>query len=106
MSKGAFCPCVESFYHEECVQKYPPTVMQNKGFRCSLHICITCHAANPASVSASKGMGFLPWVSNYRTLVSLVTCISRCSVWACLFMASLAFVREPVFYVRGGKIMD
>lgn len=30
--------------------------MQNKGFRCSLHICITCHAANPASVSASKGI--------------------------------------------------
>ncbi|XP_065265889.1 histone-lysine N-methyltransferase, H3 lysine-36 specific [Emys orbicularis] len=48
-------PLCGKYYHEECVQKYPPTVMQNKGFRCSLHICMTCHAANPANLSASKG---------------------------------------------------
>ncbi|XP_023582243.1 histone-lysine N-methyltransferase, H3 lysine-36 specific isoform X5 [Trichechus manatus latirostris] len=53
--KRCLLPLCGKFYHEECVQKYPPTVMQNKGFRCSLHICITCHAANPASVTASKG---------------------------------------------------
>ncbi|XP_058138767.1 histone-lysine N-methyltransferase, H3 lysine-36 specific isoform X1 [Dasypus novemcinctus] len=53
--KRCLLPLCGKFYHEECVQKYPPTVIQNKGFRCSLHICITCHAANPASVSASKG---------------------------------------------------
>eukprot|EP00069_Balaena_mysticetus_P013825 bmy_08383T0 len=53
--KRCLLPLCGKFYHEECVQKYPPTVLQNKGFRCSLHICITCHAANPASVSASKG---------------------------------------------------
>ncbi|XP_069332275.1 histone-lysine N-methyltransferase, H3 lysine-36 specific isoform X3 [Eulemur rufifrons] len=55
--KRCLLPLCGKFYHEECVQKYPPTVMQNKGFRCSLHICITCHAANPASVSASKETG-------------------------------------------------
>ncbi|XP_067391319.1 histone-lysine N-methyltransferase, H3 lysine-36 specific [Emydura macquarii macquarii] len=48
-------PLCGKYYHEECVQKYPPTVTQNKGFRCSLHICMTCHAANPANLSASKG---------------------------------------------------
>ncbi|KAM9129751.1 histone-lysine N-methyltransferase, H3 lysine-36 specific isoform 2-T2 [Pangshura tecta] len=48
-------PLCGKYYHEECVQTYPPTVMQNKGFRCSLHICMTCHAANPANLSASKG---------------------------------------------------
>ncbi|XP_060096163.1 histone-lysine N-methyltransferase, H3 lysine-36 specific isoform X7 [Heteronotia binoei] len=48
-------PLCGKYYHEECIQKYPPTVMQNKGFRCSLHICMTCHAANPTNVSASKG---------------------------------------------------
>ncbi|XP_060053208.1 histone-lysine N-methyltransferase, H3 lysine-36 specific isoform X2 [Erinaceus europaeus] len=53
--KRCLLPLCGKFYHEECIQKYPPTVVQNKGFRCSLHICITCHAANPASVSASKG---------------------------------------------------
>ncbi|XP_036013799.1 histone-lysine N-methyltransferase, H3 lysine-36 specific isoform X3 [Mus musculus] len=53
--KRCLLPLCGKFYHEECVQKYPPTVTQNKGFRCPLHICITCHAANPANVSASKG---------------------------------------------------
>ncbi|XP_075774827.1 histone-lysine N-methyltransferase, H3 lysine-36 specific isoform X3 [Pelodiscus sinensis] len=48
-------PLCGKYYHEECVQKYPPAVVQNKGFRCSLHICMTCHAANPANLSASKG---------------------------------------------------
>ncbi|XP_074924324.1 histone-lysine N-methyltransferase, H3 lysine-36 specific isoform X4 [Chelonoidis abingdonii] len=53
--KRCLLPLCGKYYHEECVQKYPPTVMQNKGFRCSLHICMTCHAANPANLSASKG---------------------------------------------------
>ncbi|XP_068933779.1 histone-lysine N-methyltransferase, H3 lysine-36 specific isoform X4 [Petaurus breviceps papuanus] len=53
--KRCLLPLCGKFYHETCIQKYPPTVLQNKGFRCSLHMCITCHAANPASLSASKG---------------------------------------------------
>ncbi|XP_060228425.1 histone-lysine N-methyltransferase, H3 lysine-36 specific isoform X2 [Meriones unguiculatus] len=53
--KRCLLPLCGKFYHEDCVQKYPPTVTQNKGFRCPLHICITCHAANPTNVSASKG---------------------------------------------------
>nr|XP_060621609.1 histone-lysine N-methyltransferase, H3 lysine-36 specific isoform X2 [Anolis sagrei ordinatus] len=53
--KRCLLPLCGKYYHEECIQKYPPTVMQNKGFRCSLHICMTCHAANPTNVSASKG---------------------------------------------------
>ncbi|KAJ7316582.1 hypothetical protein JRQ81_002744, partial [Phrynocephalus forsythii] len=53
--KRCLLPLCGKYYHEECIQNYPPTVMQNKGFRCSLHICMTCHAANPANVSASKG---------------------------------------------------
>ncbi|XP_070595020.1 histone-lysine N-methyltransferase, H3 lysine-36 specific isoform X2 [Erythrolamprus reginae] len=54
-AKRCLLPLCGKYYHEECIQKYPPTVMQNKGFRCSLHICMTCHAANPANISASKG---------------------------------------------------
>uniref|UniRef100_A0A803TBS3 Histone-lysine N-methyltransferase, H3 lysine-36 specific n=1 Tax=Anolis carolinensis TaxID=28377 RepID=A0A803TBS3_ANOCA len=53
--KRCLLPLCGKYYHEECIQKYPPTVIQNKGFRCSLHICMTCHAANPTNVSASKG---------------------------------------------------
>ncbi|NXX78670.1 NSD1 protein, partial [Urocolius indicus] len=54
-AKRCLLPLCGKYYHEACIQKYPPTVMQNKGFRCSLHICMTCHAANPANISASKG---------------------------------------------------
>ncbi|XP_069100621.1 histone-lysine N-methyltransferase, H3 lysine-36 specific-like isoform X1 [Pleurodeles waltl] len=43
------------YYHEACVTKYPPALVQNRGFRCSLHICITCHASNPTNLSSSKG---------------------------------------------------
>ncbi|NXS59558.1 NSD1 protein, partial [Brachypteracias leptosomus] len=53
--KRCLLPLCGKYYHEACIQKYPPTVTQNKGFRCSLHICMTCHAANPANISASKG---------------------------------------------------
>ncbi|XP_042307736.1 histone-lysine N-methyltransferase, H3 lysine-36 specific isoform X3 [Sceloporus undulatus] len=53
--KRCLLPLCGKYYHQECIQKYPPTVMQNKGFRCSLHICMTCHAANPTNVSASRG---------------------------------------------------
>lgn len=55
--KRCLLPLCGKYYHEECIQKYPPTVTQNKGFRCSLHICMTCHAANPTNISASKGTG-------------------------------------------------
>ncbi|XP_043925240.1 histone-lysine N-methyltransferase, H3 lysine-36 specific isoform X2 [Protopterus annectens] len=48
-------PLCGKYYHEECVLKYPPTVAQYRGFRCSLHICLSCHIANPTNVSASKG---------------------------------------------------
>ncbi|XP_066469600.1 histone-lysine N-methyltransferase, H3 lysine-36 specific isoform X2 [Tiliqua scincoides] len=53
--KRCLLPLCGKYYHEDCILKYPPTVMQNKGFRCSLHICMTCHAANPTNISASKG---------------------------------------------------
>ncbi|XP_018407886.1 PREDICTED: histone-lysine N-methyltransferase, H3 lysine-36 and H4 lysine-20 specific [Nanorana parkeri] len=43
------------YYHENCAFNYPPTLQLNKGFRCSLHVCTTCHANNPSHPSASKG---------------------------------------------------
>nr|DBA30915.1 TPA: hypothetical protein GDO54_006840 [Pyxicephalus adspersus] len=43
------------YYHEKCAFNYPPALQLNKGFRCSLHVCITCHANNPSNPSASKG---------------------------------------------------
>ncbi|XP_075065258.1 histone-lysine N-methyltransferase, H3 lysine-36 specific [Mixophyes fleayi] len=43
------------YYHENCAFNCPPTLQLNKGFRCSLHVCSTCHANNPSHPSASKG---------------------------------------------------
>uniref|UniRef100_A0A8C1NB53 Histone-lysine N-methyltransferase, H3 lysine-36 specific n=1 Tax=Cyprinus carpio TaxID=7962 RepID=A0A8C1NB53_CYPCA len=48
-------PVCGKFYHMECIMKYSPTVAQNRGFRCSLHVCLACYITNPANPSISKG---------------------------------------------------
>ncbi|XP_005878229.1 PREDICTED: histone-lysine N-methyltransferase, H3 lysine-36 and H4 lysine-20 specific [Myotis brandtii] len=52
--KRCLLPLCGKFYHENCVQKYPPTVMQDRGFRCPRHSCITCQSANSTSICASR----------------------------------------------------
>ncbi|XP_069507600.1 histone-lysine N-methyltransferase, H3 lysine-36 specific isoform X2 [Ambystoma mexicanum] len=53
--KRCMVPLCGKYYHEACVKKYPPALLQSRGFRCSLHVCITCHATNPTHPSAMKG---------------------------------------------------
>ncbi|OCT88682.1 histone-lysine N-methyltransferase, H3 lysine-36 specific isoform X2 [Xenopus laevis] len=53
--KRCMLPLCGKYYHEDCALKYPPTSQQNRGFRCSLHICSTCYSTNPSNPSASKG---------------------------------------------------
>ncbi|XP_054611427.1 uncharacterized protein nsd1b isoform X2 [Dunckerocampus dactyliophorus] len=48
-------PTCGKFYHGECIATYAPTVPVNRGFRCSIHACLTCFIANPTSPSSSKG---------------------------------------------------
>ncbi|XP_042313013.1 histone-lysine N-methyltransferase NSD2 isoform X3 [Sceloporus undulatus] len=43
------------FYHETCVKKFHLTVFENRGFRCPLHSCISCHVTNPSNPKVSKG---------------------------------------------------
>uniref|UniRef100_A0A670ZSH4 Histone-lysine N-methyltransferase NSD2 n=1 Tax=Pseudonaja textilis TaxID=8673 RepID=A0A670ZSH4_PSETE len=43
------------FYHEACVKKFPLTIFENRGFRCPLHSCESCHVANPSNPKVSKG---------------------------------------------------
>ncbi|NWX41116.1 NSD2 methyltransferase, partial [Steatornis caripensis] len=43
------------FYHEACVKKFHLTVFENRGFRCPLHSCLSCHASNPSHPRISKG---------------------------------------------------
>ncbi|XP_076862293.1 histone-lysine N-methyltransferase, H3 lysine-36 specific [Brachyhypopomus gauderio] len=48
-------PVCGKFYHMECVLKHAPTVQQNRGFRCSLHVCLACYITNPLNPCSSKG---------------------------------------------------
>ncbi|XP_078087311.1 uncharacterized protein LOC144505206 [Mustelus asterias] len=53
--KRCLMPLCGKFYHMDCIKKYPTTVLQNKGFRCSIHVCLACYACNPTNPRASKG---------------------------------------------------
>ncbi|XP_072302120.1 uncharacterized protein nsd1b [Eucyclogobius newberryi] len=49
-------PVCGKFYHGECVAAFGPTAPTgNRGFRCSIHACLTCHLSNPSSSNLSKG---------------------------------------------------
>ncbi|KAK3526082.1 hypothetical protein QTP70_014657 [Hemibagrus guttatus] len=48
-------PVCGKFYHMDCIMKFTPTVQQNRGFRCSLHVCLSCYITNPTNPSSSKG---------------------------------------------------
>ncbi|KAB5565367.1 hypothetical protein PHYPO_G00240510 [Pangasianodon hypophthalmus] len=48
-------PVCGKFYHMECIIKFAPTTQQNRGFRCSLHVCLSCYITNPTNPSSSKG---------------------------------------------------
>uniref|UniRef100_A0AAY4BRM4 Histone-lysine N-methyltransferase, H3 lysine-36 specific n=1 Tax=Denticeps clupeoides TaxID=299321 RepID=A0AAY4BRM4_9TELE len=52
-------PVCGKFYHMDCILKYSPTISQNRGFRCSLHVCLSCFITNPANPSVSKGGSLL-----------------------------------------------
>ncbi|XP_067323033.1 histone-lysine N-methyltransferase NSD2 [Anolis sagrei] len=43
------------FYHETCVKKFHLTVFENRGFRCPLHSCVSCHVTSPSNPKVSKG---------------------------------------------------
>ncbi|MGH0155894.1 UNVERIFIED_CONTAM: hypothetical protein FKN15_030106 [Acipenser sinensis] len=53
--KRCMIPVCGKFYHMDCITKHAPTVLQNHGFRCSLHVCLSCYITNPANPTVSKG---------------------------------------------------
>uniref|UniRef100_A0A8C2WZY1 Histone-lysine N-methyltransferase, H3 lysine-36 specific n=1 Tax=Cyclopterus lumpus TaxID=8103 RepID=A0A8C2WZY1_CYCLU len=48
-------PVCGKFYHGECIANFAPTAPVNRGFRCSIHVCLTCFITNPNSSSIAKG---------------------------------------------------
>ncbi|KAM4625251.1 histone-lysine N-methyltransferase NSD2 [Polymixia lowei] len=43
------------FYHEACARLSALTVFDNKGFRCPLHTCLSCHYSCRANPKSTKG---------------------------------------------------
>lgn len=52
--KRCMIPLCGKFYHTDCISAYSATQPHNKGFRCPLHVCLSCHITNPLNIS-SKG---------------------------------------------------
>ncbi|KAM9795668.1 histone-lysine N-methyltransferase, H3 lysine-36 specific-like [Neosynchiropus ocellatus] len=53
--KRCMIPLCGKFYHANCILAYSATQTHNKGFRCSLHVCLSCHITNPLNICCSKG---------------------------------------------------
>ncbi|XP_052427874.1 histone-lysine N-methyltransferase NSD2-like isoform X2 [Carassius gibelio] len=43
------------FYHEACARLSALTVFENRGFRCPLHTCLSCHYSGRSAAKATKG---------------------------------------------------
>uniref|UniRef100_A0A4W6BKW6 Nuclear receptor binding SET domain protein 2 n=2 Tax=Lates calcarifer TaxID=8187 RepID=A0A4W6BKW6_LATCA len=48
-------PHCGKFYHEACVRLNPLTLFDNKGFRCPLHTCLSCHYGCRTKHKSTKG---------------------------------------------------
>ncbi|XP_024858139.1 histone-lysine N-methyltransferase NSD2 isoform X2 [Kryptolebias marmoratus] len=48
-------PHCGKFYHEACVRLNPLTMFDNKGFRCPLHACLSCHYGACTKLRSTKG---------------------------------------------------
>uniref|UniRef100_A0A8C2X8A3 Nuclear receptor binding SET domain protein 2 n=1 Tax=Cyclopterus lumpus TaxID=8103 RepID=A0A8C2X8A3_CYCLU len=48
-------PHCGKFYHEACIRLNPLTVFDNKGFRCPLHACLSCHYGCRTKQKSTKG---------------------------------------------------
>ncbi|XP_059209725.1 histone-lysine N-methyltransferase NSD2 isoform X2 [Centropristis striata] len=48
-------PHCGKFYHEACIRLNPLTVFDNKGFRCPLHTCLSCHYGWRTKQKSNKG---------------------------------------------------
>uniref|UniRef100_A0A3P9IRQ7 Histone-lysine N-methyltransferase, H3 lysine-36 specific n=1 Tax=Oryzias latipes TaxID=8090 RepID=A0A3P9IRQ7_ORYLA len=53
--KRCIIPLCGKFYHMDCILAFSATQPHNKGFRCPLHVCLSCHITNPVNVFSSKG---------------------------------------------------
>lgn len=53
--KRCIIPLCGKFYHNDCILAYSATQPHNKGSRCPLHVCLSCHITNPLNICSTKG---------------------------------------------------
>ncbi|XP_068441895.1 histone-lysine N-methyltransferase, H3 lysine-36 specific [Clinocottus analis] len=53
--KRCIIPLCGKFYHTDCILPYTATQPHNKGVRCPLHVCLSCHITNPHNICSTKG---------------------------------------------------
>uniref|UniRef100_A0A8C6UYL9 Histone-lysine N-methyltransferase, H3 lysine-36 specific n=1 Tax=Neogobius melanostomus TaxID=47308 RepID=A0A8C6UYL9_9GOBI len=53
--KRCMIPLCGKFYHTDCIVAFSATQPNNKGIRCPLHVCLSCHITNPFNLCNSKG---------------------------------------------------
>ncbi|KAM9834128.1 histone-lysine N-methyltransferase, H3 lysine-36 specific [Syngnathus typhle] len=53
--KRCIIPLCGKFYHTDCIMAFSATQRHNKSFRCPLHVCLSCHIADPLNACSSKG---------------------------------------------------
>uniref|UniRef100_A0AAV2MJP4 ATP synthase peripheral stalk subunit OSCP, mitochondrial n=1 Tax=Knipowitschia caucasica TaxID=637954 RepID=A0AAV2MJP4_KNICA len=53
--KRCMKPLCGKFYHSDCITTFSATQPNNKGLRCPLHVCLSCHITNPLNSANSKG---------------------------------------------------
>ncbi|XP_068570705.1 histone-lysine N-methyltransferase, H3 lysine-36 specific isoform X2 [Cebidichthys violaceus] len=53
--KRCIIPLCGKFYHTDCILAYSATQPHNKGSRCPLHVCLSCHITNPLNICSTKG---------------------------------------------------
>ncbi|NXK10632.1 NSD2 methyltransferase, partial [Herpetotheres cachinnans] len=87
------------FYHEACVKKFHLTVFENRGFRCPLHSCLSCHVSNPLHPRISKGRKMMRCVRCPVAYHAGDVCIAA----GCAVIASNSIVCTNHFTAMKGK---
>lgn len=98
--KRCMIPLCGKFYHTDCIMAYSATQPHNKGFRCPLHVCLSCHITNPLS-SCSKG--------TLRVIIPVDLLLSYISS-SCLHSSTKSHIpahrQEPTLLQTGSKLPD
>lgn len=60
--KRCMIPLCGKFYHTDCILAFSATQPHNKGFRCPLHVCLSCHITNPLNICSKGKLQFSLWI--------------------------------------------